>query len=210
MSNSVYVSPRLYASKYKTKKSNFELGIGYAPLPEGMSKAEFKRMYSEWERKLAESGFEDIEYRSPNHSGMFSSYFRKNGSTATFQALYDPATEEYYRLARSFNSYMFERPAGAKGTRWSVKFRGESLLYKTLWHLHIEGVPYRAIAKAFSNQSSKWLKDVKAVPNSLKQSRSVFWAHTHMQKILHEFWAWASLKGLDDPRSDVSKSRFTE
>lgn len=208
MANNLYTSPRLYASsykpKYKTKRTAFEQGMGYTleALPPGMSRAEFKKTYSEWERKLQNSGFDDIEYRSPSHTGHFTPFFRQNGSTATFMRMYDPAKEEYFRLATHFDSYMNELVDDR--TRWSYVFRGKGRLYRTLWYLHIEGVPYRAIAKEFSGHKTKWTKGLKPIRANLIESRSVFWAHDNMQRILDKFWAWAKTYevGYEDPRHD--------
>jgi hypothetical protein len=174
------------------------MGIGYV-IPENMTKAEFRAEYAKWEQKLKDSNFEDLEYRALN--GKVTSYFKRNGSTATFQMIYDPAIEEYFSLARAFNAYMNEKPYTTKrNTRWSVQFQGQALLYKTLWRLHIDGVPYRAVAKAFSGMESHWMKNIEPVPAELVSSYSVFWAHEHTHKILDLFWAWAAEQGYKDPR----------
>jgi hypothetical protein len=209
MSNNQYTSPRVYLSrgykpKTKTKRTPFEMGMGYAleALPPGMTRSDFKALYTEWESKLQNSGFNDIEYRSPSHTGHTTPFFRENGSTATFMRAYDPAKEEYYRLARHFDTFMNEA-VGSKGqTRWSKAFKGQARLYKTIWYLHIEGVPYRAVAKAFSGKPSKWLRGLKSVPPSLVGSKSVFWAHDHTHKVLDLFWKWAKNyeHGFNDPR----------
>ena len=216
MANNYYTSPRVYASrgykpKYKTKRTHYEQGIGYIePNELGYSRAEFKKLYNLWEQKLQESGFTDIEYRSPTHTGHFTPFFRQNGSTATFMRLYDPSTEEYYRLTRHFDSYMSERISSSRHTRWAKAFPGNAKLYRTLWYLHIEGVPYRAVAKAFSGQHTKWVKGLRPVPASLVQPRSVFWAHDHTSRVMDLFWVWASTfeTGFDDPRA--SKARVSE
>lgn len=185
------------------------MGIGYAPLPENVSITEFKNLYREWEQKLADSGFEDIEYRSGQHTGKFLPYFKRNGSTATFQRLYDPSTEEYYALTRSFESYMNKRAWFVEGdkqtcrTRWSYYFNKDRLMYKTLWHLHTEGVPYRAVAKAFGGVQTHWTKNCKPIPPSVARKRSVFWAHTHTHRILVLFWQWAQTQGYDKPNQNT-------
>lgn len=209
MSNNHYTSPRVYASrgykpKYKTKRTHYEQGIGYLePSELGISRAEFKKLYNQWEEKLKASGFDDIEYRSPTHTGHFTPFFRVNGSTATFMRMYDSSTEEYYRLTRHFDSYMNEVVDGGAHTRWSKAFYGHTLQYKTLWYLHIEGVPYRAVARAFSGKPDKWVKGLTPVHASLIQSRSVFWAHNHTAKIMDLFWQWAATfeTGFADPRA---------
>ena len=186
------------------------MGIGYI-IPEGVDKAAFKAEYAKWEQKLKNSGFTDIEYRSPSQSGHFTPFFRENGSTATFMRLYDPAKEEYYALARSFNAYMNEYYPGSNCNRWGVYFRGNVLMYKTLWYLHIEGVPYRAVAKAFSGKESKWLEGVKPVPAKLVQPRSVFWAHDKTSHILDLFWKWAKQNhSFDDPRDSYVSRKLTK
>ncbi len=166
--------------------------MGYIePHELGMPRKEFQRLYNLWESKLKQSGFDDIEYRSPSHTGHFTPFFRRNGSTATFQALYDPAKEEYFTLCRYFDSE-FE---------WSKAFKANTELYKTLWRLHMDGVPYRAIAKAFSGQPNKYMATLEPVPAKLHRPCSVFWAFMHMQKILNHFWTWAATQGFSDPRA---------
>ena len=193
MSNNSYTSPRLYASKTysRNKRAPLEQGIGYV-LPAGIAHSDFKKLYAEWEQKLQKSGFTDIEYRNKSHTGTFTPFFRQNGSTATFMRAYDPSKESYYRLCRHFqNDFDFKAAFGRQAT-----------LYKTLWYLHTEGVPYRAVAKAFSGKPTKWMKGLEPVPKHLKMDRSVFWAHDHTHKILDFFWKWAKdyEGGLDDPR----------
>lgn len=176
------------------------MGMGYT-IPEGMSAADFKAEYAKWEQKLQNSGFKDIEYRSPSHTGHFTPFFKENGSTATFQLIYDPFREEYYSLARSFNAHMSEYPyPNSRCNRWSVVFRGNVYVYRKLWELHCEGVPYRAVAKYFSGESSKWTKSFKPLKADRVKSRSVFWAHDHTHKVLNEFWKWAAKQGYNDPR----------
>jgi hypothetical protein len=211
MANNYYTSHRVYASrgyksKYKTKRTPFEQGMGYVEPEEfGLTRSEFKKLYSEWEKKLQKSGFTDIEYRSPTHTGHFTPFFRQNGSTATFMRLYDSSKEEYYRLATHFDAHMREivkcPETGLRRSRWFHTFGDEAEVYKTLWYLHIEGVPYRAVAKAFSGQPTKWVRNLKPIPKALIQSRSVFWAHDHTHKVLDLFWVWAKDEsGFDDPR----------
>ncbi len=209
MSNNKYTSPRVYASrgykpKYKTKRTKFEQGSGYAldALPTGLSYSEFKKLYTHWENQLAESGFQDIEYRSPSHTGHFTPFFRQNGSSATFMRAYDPAKEEYYALTRSFSAYMNEYPyPNSNCNRWAAAFRGQSAVYKLLWYYHLEGVPYRGVAKAFSGLDFKWSSKVDKVPLRLQKPRSVFWAHQHTHKVLDLFWKWVKANyGFDDPR----------
>lgn len=184
--------------------------MGYV-IPDGFSKLEFKQEYAKWEQKLQNSGFIDIEYRSPSHTGHFTPFFRQNGSTATFQTLYDPFKEEYFALAREFDSYMAERVwfkealtnKRVKRTRWSWAFEGDADMMKYLWYLHIEGIPYRAVAKAVSGKPSKWLRNVQSVPPRLKRDVSVFWAHDWTDKILNLFWKFAFDRGYTkDPRTE--------
>jgi hypothetical protein len=188
------------------------MGMGYIESNElGMSRAEFKKLYSEWETKLKESGFNDIEYRSPSHTGHFTPFFRSNGSTATFMRMYDPAKEEYYSLCRDFDSYMYEVPEGSRVSRWTLAFPGKSKTYKLLWYYHIEGVPYRGVAAAFSNTPNKYLRNLKKVPKHLIRARSEFWTHDHTHKILDLFWAWAKVhKGFEDPRSTAIESKDSQ
>jgi hypothetical protein len=177
------------------------MGMGYVePHEFGLSRKDFQKIYTEWETKLKASGFNDIEYRSASHTGHFTPFFRSNGSTATFQALYDPAKAEYYLLATHFDAWMHEKLGNH--TRWGRAFRGSSAVYKQLWYLHIEGVPYRAVAKIFSGIPTKYANGLKPIAKGLVQSRSVFWAHTHTDLVLDLFWMWARDQGYNlDPRT---------
>lgn len=201
MANNLYVSPRSYAQnqRKRVKKAGTEMGIGYV-IPDGVSKSDFRKLYAEWEAKLAASGFEDLEYRAPAQTGKFSPYFKRNGSTATFQMIYDSAAEEYYSLARSFDAHMNVKLSNGH-TRWAKYFRGKSEMYRLLWSMHIEGVPYRAMAKEFAGIATEWRSDIKRVPKHLRTRKTEFWTHNHVHKILDLFWKWAKPKGLKDPRN---------
>jgi hypothetical protein len=177
------------------------MGMGYIePYELGMPRKEFQKLYSEWETRLKESGFNDIEYRSEAHTGFFTPFFRENGSTATFQTLYDPQKQEYFRLATHFNAFMCERVDKAGHTRWSKAFYGAADTYRWLWYYHTEGVPYRSVVKAFSGIANKYTDKLSKLPPHLYTHKSVFWAHDKTQRVLDLFWLWAKAEGFEDPR----------
>lgn len=63
---------------------------------------EFEKLKKKWDKKLADSGFRDIEHW--NKHGEASSYFKGPGGRASTQIceIYDKERENYFRLASIF------------------------------------------------------------------------------------------------------------
>lgn len=90
----------------------------------GSSKDNFKKLKAQWDKKLKESGFEDIEQADGNlkiwHSTIFKNKFYKPRSEAKI---------EYYRLAGQL--------------LWSYTFKSKN--ERDVWALHCEGFSRRQI-----------------------------------------------------------------
>ncbi len=86
---------------------------------------EYKKLRKVWYKKLAKSGFEDIESDDSNLK-VWSSKFTHEKTVTSYKA-----KEEYYYMANSFlNSYSFE-----------------TSLEKTIWTYHAEAISIRNIVK---------------------------------------------------------------
>lgn len=98
---------------------------------------EFKKLQADWDAKLKESGFEDIER---NHT--FLKRFHKDDMLDTFSN-HDGATRMEYFAA-----------AG----RFLYDYQWESLVDRTVWELHCQGLSVREIARALKGTEvkSKW------------------------------------------------------
>ncbi len=95
--------------------------------PKFFQSQSFKALNAEWEAKLKDSGFEDIERDENNLKEYASSDFKKRPE-------YDQSKEEYYRLAgQFFHDYSFRGP----NREWK----------KRVWGLHAEGKSIREIIK---------------------------------------------------------------
>lgn len=95
--------------------------------------AEFKQLNKEWKDKLEKSGFKDVEREDgclKTHASNFrSKEFLKN---------YQSKAEYYYMAAQFLNEYKFE-----------------SVIEKTIWEKHSEGIGVRVIAKEFKAKGTK-------------------------------------------------------
>jgi hypothetical protein len=166
----------------------FQQGIGYSPADS--AKKEFKALVSEWEAKLAESGFKDIEYRTPG--GYTTPLFKDGPAASHLLHNYEAEVERYYQLCLDFSHVLdFEAEFGPELGK----------VYKWLWYFHAEGVPYRSVANAFKGKVDKKNRNVEKVPVELQHSVSYFWAFAHTHRILDLFWQWLSEQGLKDPRA---------
>lgn len=103
-----------------------------------MSKAKFNRLKAEWDKKLAEAGFDDIEYKDGSiRSGALR-------STSAKDPILREAAQEYYYMACHFlNEYTFA-----------------SELERIIWEYHSEGLSVRDICKILKDtkvaQLSRW------------------------------------------------------
>lgn len=184
--------------KTKTSLGYYQQGIGYT-VPAGTSVTEFRKTYRTWEKKLKESGFEDIEYRSDKQTGYFVPFFKKGCASSSFKNdIYDEHRDVYYQCAREF-LHKFD---------FSAQFGEEALTYRTLWRLHSEGVPYRSVAKAFKGENDKRMREVRAVDKRCHKVVSYFWAFVHTHIVLDYFWQWMVKKGYSDPRSRTGVSIY--
>lgn len=193
-------TPTLTGRKRKLNEMQYEQGIGYFR-PVSISPSAFKKTYEIWESKLRASGFHDIETRNANQTGRVSTFFAQNGSSASFESVYDPSREHYYELARQFYQLFIDKSnAMARDVREKYPqfvfqniFKRKTSLYAYLFYLHMNGVTYR-MAKLFLNGKRPkvnihW-KDVELPSYSIRQERSTYWHHTHGQKALLVFYAW--------------------
>ncbi len=99
--------------------------------------AELKKQQDIWYKKLAASGFEDIEQDENLLKRWASSAFtgKVNGARYDEKKSAIDATEEYYRIAGHF---LYEH-----------KF--SSAFERTIWEMHSEGKSLRDISKALRN-----------------------------------------------------------
>ncbi len=179
------------ARKFQNEKKNTSFGSTYV----GLS-PELVDLYKEWNKKLKQSGFDDIEYKSD--SGLVSGYFKDGGNALTLQQNYDEDVEFYYSKCREFLST----------ADWSELFAENALFYRYLWALYSEGVNYRAIAKIFNGQKPKKFKQYK-VHYSLKRNHSHYYYFAHCHKIKDIFWQWMGDEAqLDDVRAFRGSSRL--
>lgn len=90
---------------------------------------EFKKLKKEWDQKLKESGFEDIEF-DENHLRKHDDYMFRN-RLAKYGPTFFEAKQQYYRLAGQFlENHKFEDSDE-----------------KLIWQLHSDGVSGRDIVK---------------------------------------------------------------
>lgn len=92
-------------------------------------KQSFKALQAKWYKRLADSGFQDIEQaNSPDEmlKRWDSHYFRRSIKGQQFES-----TQEYYYRA----------------TQWLEEYAFKNKTHKNIWTLHTEGVSLRGIAR---------------------------------------------------------------
>lgn len=99
---------------------------------------EFKALKAKWDKKLVDSGFEDIEQEDGNLKFWAAHSYIKRHDQIKIEA-----KEEYYRLAGHF---LFD-------------YKFETLKEKEIWQLHSEGVPFRDISIILNKKNVKTNKD---------------------------------------------------
>lgn len=117
------------------------------------SNNEYAKLKKVWYKKLAKSGFEDIETNKEKLK-VWSNRFTQQKSVDSREA-----KEQYYHMATSFlNSYKFS-----------------SQIEKIIWEYHTEGISGRDIAKILkktkvfkSNRQTIWLM-IKHLKNEMKK-----------------------------------------
>jgi hypothetical protein len=111
-----------------------------------MKSQQFKDLQDKWYKKLAKSGFEDIEQDEDhliNWSSSRALRGKVNGSAYADVIVSHQAVEEYYRLAGHFLH--------------DYKFKDE--YEKKVWILHADGNSHRDVAEALRTKSRKANKD---------------------------------------------------
>ncbi len=160
-----------FRSKHESRLTSG--GIGYY-VPPNVTTAEWKRTYKRWQKKLRDSGFDEIEQLSHDCTGHFSPFFTKtisnqslSGSTTTVARIYKPETEEYYRrLALFFHHGPFHTLFGAN--RW---------LYFHIVKLRKDGATLKDVAGKFNSKGCP--KPIRG----LKARFTIFFVWYHLQVI---------------------------
>lgn len=99
---------------------------------------EFRELQRHWYQVIKDKGFKDIETFAANSSKPFDMMYRP-GSCTAFRARNRESIEDYYYYGTHFfNEYEFENEFD-----------------KNVWGMHMEGIPYRTIAKTLNTNVSK-------------------------------------------------------
>lgn len=123
-----------------------------------LSQSELKKLTAEWDRKLKEAGFEDIESRNEVLKDYHSLRFIKQGRSA-LDLLSLQSKESYYRSAEQFlHRHKFESP-----------------IDKIVWKLHSEGVSFRNIAKQVKDLKTVSYGTVKKIVHRLTKNMEESW-----------------------------------
>lgn len=118
-----------------------------APLPRRGTK-EFKALCELWNKKLADSGFKDIERPDPRVGYATPDSWLNGKSLRSIADSWDSERELYYRRLTHYITH--------NGHQWH-----NDAFYRFAARLYIEGVPYsgivaRARAKAIKPNANKW------------------------------------------------------
>lgn len=99
--------------------------------------SEFNELQAEWDKKLAESGFRDIEQRATTPQGETLDFNTK--STYNLGRAYSPETEHYYRRLTNYLTFNAQVPDGYGGFIGPTKMQA--------CKLYADGHSFRAILK---------------------------------------------------------------
>jgi hypothetical protein len=127
-------------------------------------KTDFDKLQAEWDEKLKESGFQDIESRDDR---------LKKWSTKLFSYYQSDAWEAkrtYYQMAENFlGDYKFETERE-----------------KTIWAYHSEGISCRNISKIFKDAGIKGLSKSMVFSVIKKLQKSMYAMYLTPQQEYHE------------------------
>lgn len=164
-----------------------EFGIGYVK-PNSMPHSSLLKTIQYWQRKLAQSGFKDIETKSWTTPGRVTSHFQSDGSSIPSHAFIDQDAQDYYRLARQF--YW--------DCDWQKHFPRRSRVMKFIWLGVSEGITYRTIARRLAGKrvSERVMTAMPRQRNEYqyRQARSLYWVHCRIHEIMPVFRQWRQLQ----------------
>lgn len=188
----VHMPPKILYKRDVVFKKRQKLQ-GMRPVtPSNMTMTQYQKLFKEWNRKLQDSGHNDIENIYPTPVGTFTPFFRKDPQSMTLSRdsthaleAYDSNTEEYYRMCRIYLEHC----------NWKQKFKRMHGAYKFIFSMHTNGAAYNTIAKYFRTDAKTRLKlrqkyDVRPPSPTILRRQSIFWVHTHIQKILACMFEW--------------------
>lgn len=116
---------------------------------------EFRKLQREWDKKLADSGFNDIE--PLNDNGSRETPYLKDHSIR-FYKRYNASREDYYRLAGQF----------AEDTTSPIAVALPPTT-RQLWRMHADGISLKEIRKALFPRKPYW-----AMKKLLQDTRQLF------------------------------------
>lgn len=122
----------------------------------------FIKLQKEWYKKLADSGFKDIEEFDEVRGSAAISFLKR--SCKDLAKKYNDTTFFYYQLCRDFLSHGFFL----------------SKIDHKIWQLHSEGVSIREILKELQQDST------------LNFPHSIFWIFTRLNKLKKDMYLWQS------------------
>lgn len=158
-----------------------KLGNGYF-IPNSMPIPTFRKLYAEWEQKLAQSGFIDIEYRTYNHTGKVLPILK--GENA-FPLPHKADQEDYFRYARRFY----------RVANWNRLFIKYPALYKYIFYAHSEGASFRDIMRLIRGEPVKYKRlKLRKPMKRIRMQCSVYKIHGLFTEANKVFLAWVEKK----------------
>lgn len=129
--------------------------------------------YKIWEKKLRDSGFVDIEDRGARNTVKLCGRFKAQNDE----------TRAFYQCAQDFyHEFDFKATFGNYAT-----------IYRALWHLFCNGIPFRTMSKWFAGHPVKGIDDC---PKVLQTKVSYFWCFSHTHGVIDHFYLYMINKGF--------------
>jgi hypothetical protein len=164
-------------------------GLGYFK-PISMPATTLTQTYKIWTKKLADSGFNDIEMKSHASPGKVLPIFKYGGSASAIINKYNSSAEDYYSQCRAFTHAI----------DWRSYFGKPAPVLRYIWQLYAEGVSIRNTAKALAGLPLPYPHNMHSIkPHySFKQNRGIWWIHKQIHTVMPVFKSWLASQNEQD------------
>jgi hypothetical protein len=147
-----------------------------------------EQLIDTWYKKLAETGFKDIERaKADKKLQTYSHYLATPGGNINFL---DVQIKRHYLYLCTRFLYAFD---------FDLYFPAEPELMRTIWYLHTENISLRGMIRYFQGLPIPKIPEdaLYPVPEHLKRKRSVFYYHDKLNMLL-PFFHTLRAAGLED------------
>lgn len=163
-----------------------------------MDSKHFTDLKQRWNKKLAQSGFVDIEMHSSALDGHFFPTFSQNSINKNFKTqagAVGQGIEGYFAYCSTYYEHCdWKATFNYKiyGKRWR--------LYKEIFRLHKDGVSFRDMRDVLQGRATKYTKrfniDITPFRVRTPTKRSKYWLFMQVNLMLEQMWLWQATNDL--------------